>query len=135
METGVNHLGWISHYTPISDDLKGHYGKAPEYYGLQAFAYAGKGDMVQADCQPAASIAPPMPPAIKTASASPHQQGPNQDAEVTISGVSAEHGEAMRLTGTALGAKDGVKLGKRESMNPQAVHVPAGSAALVWLKL
>src|SRR5262249_18828183 len=26
METGVNHLGKISYYTPISDDLNGHYG-------------------------------------------------------------------------------------------------------------
>ena len=57
----------------------------------------------------------------------------NQDAEVTISGVSAKHGEVMRLTGTALTAKDEVKLGKREAVNPQAVRVPAGSAALVWL--
>jgi hypothetical protein len=38
METGVNHLGRISYYTPISDDLAGHYSAAPEYYGLLAFA-------------------------------------------------------------------------------------------------
>ena len=136
MESGVNHLGWISHYTPISDDLKGHYSKAPEYYGLQAFAYAGKGDMVQADCDAGG---------INCTAYASRDQGrvcvtlinkdTNQDAEVTISGVSAEHGEIMRLTGTALRAKDGVKLGRRESMNPQAVPVPAGSAALVWLKL
>ena len=36
METGVNHLGWVSKYTPISDDLAGHHGAAPEYYGLLA---------------------------------------------------------------------------------------------------
>jgi hypothetical protein len=50
METGVNHLGWISHYTPIGDDLKGNYSAAPEYHGLQAFAHAGKGDLLQANC-------------------------------------------------------------------------------------
>src|SRR6202023_2346973 len=49
METGVNHLGWISHYTPIGDDLKGHYGKAPEYYGLEAFARVPKGDVLAVD--------------------------------------------------------------------------------------
>ncbi len=134
METGVNHLGWISHYTPISDDLKGHYGKAPEYYGLQAFAHAGKGDLVQADSDTGGINC--------TAYATRDQdricvtlinKDTNQDAEVTISGVSAKHGEVMRLTGTALTAKDEVKLGKREAVNPQAVRVPAGSAALVWL--
>jgi len=134
METGVNHLGWISHYTPISDDLKGHYGKAPEYYGLQAFAHAGKGDLVQADCNAGGINC--------TAYATRDQdrvcvtfinKDTNQDAEVTISGVSAKPGEIMRLTGTALTAKDGVKLGRRESVNPQAVRVPAASAALVWL--
>ena len=26
METGVNHLGKISYYSPISDDLNGNYG-------------------------------------------------------------------------------------------------------------
>jgi hypothetical protein len=134
METGVNHLGWISHYTPISDDLKGNYGNAPEYYGLEAFAHAGKGDLIQADCATGG---------INCTAYATQDQGrvcvtiinkdASQDAQVAISGVSAKHGEAMRLSGTALTAKDGVKLSKRETVNPQAVHVPAGSAALVWL--
>jgi hypothetical protein len=134
METGVNHLGWISHYTPISDDLKGNYGKAPEYYGLQAFAHAGKGDLVQANCETGGINL--------TAYATRDQsrvcvtlinKDASQDAEVAIAGISAKPGEVMRLTGTALTAKDGVKLGKRESVNSQALHVPAASAALVWL--
>src|SRR3954470_3214751 len=45
METSVNHLGKISYYTPISDDLNGHYGAAPEYYGLLAFAQLSDGGM------------------------------------------------------------------------------------------
>ncbi len=49
METGVNHLGWVSKYTPISDDLAGHHGAAPEYYGLLAFALAAKGEQIAAD--------------------------------------------------------------------------------------
>jgi hypothetical protein len=51
METGVNHLGWISHYTPISDDGHGNYAPAPEYYGLKAFAQMPKGDVLAVDCQ------------------------------------------------------------------------------------
>ena len=50
METGVNHLGWISHYTPIGDDLAGHYTAAPEYYGLLAFAQAAHGNLMAIDC-------------------------------------------------------------------------------------
>ena len=41
METGVNHLGWVSYYTPIADDTHGTFTAAPEYYGLLAFAQAG----------------------------------------------------------------------------------------------
>jgi hypothetical protein len=33
METGVNHRGFISSYSPIGDDEHGHYSAAPEYYG------------------------------------------------------------------------------------------------------
>ncbi len=50
METGVNHLGWISHYTPIGDDLAGHYSPAPEYYGLLAFAQVGRGNLMAVSC-------------------------------------------------------------------------------------
>lgn len=48
METGVNQLGFISHYSPIGDDEHGHYWAAPEYYGMLAFAQAGMGRIV--DC-------------------------------------------------------------------------------------
>lgn len=52
METGVNHLGWISHYTPIRDDLNGHYQAAPEYDGLFTFAFMADGELLPVDCQP-----------------------------------------------------------------------------------
>ena len=38
LQTGINHLGRLSYYSPITDDLAGHYSAAPEYYGLLAFA-------------------------------------------------------------------------------------------------
>ena len=47
METDINHLGWISHYSPIVHDSTGHCSARAEYYGMLAFAIAGKGDMVQ----------------------------------------------------------------------------------------
>lgn len=43
METGVNQLGFVSHYSPIGDDEHAYYWAAPEYYGMLAFAQAGVG--------------------------------------------------------------------------------------------
>jgi hypothetical protein len=45
LETDINHLAWISHYSPIVHDAAGHCSARPEYYGMLAFATAGKGDM------------------------------------------------------------------------------------------
>lgn len=45
-QTGVNHLGRVSYYSPITDDGAGHYGAAPEYYGLLAFAQIGAGEQL-----------------------------------------------------------------------------------------
>jgi hypothetical protein len=47
METDVNQLGFISHYSPIVHDPTGQCRARPEYYGMLAFALAGKGDLVQ----------------------------------------------------------------------------------------
>ena len=46
METGVNHLGWISRYTPIDSDDQGHYVARPLYYGMLAFALASRGRLI-----------------------------------------------------------------------------------------
>jgi hypothetical protein len=144
METGVNHLGWISHYTPIGDDLKGHYSAAPEYYGLKAFSLAGRGELVTAICDTTAVNCT----AYATRDNGKHciaviNKDASQDADVAIRGVAANSAQAMRLTLPSLTAKEGLKLGgasaegawsgRRETVNPAALHVPAASAALVWL--
>ncbi|PWU12121.1 MAG: hypothetical protein C5B50_22055 [Verrucomicrobia bacterium] len=46
METDVNQLGFISHYSPIVHDENGRCSVRPEYYGMLAFAFAAKGDLV-----------------------------------------------------------------------------------------
>jgi hypothetical protein len=46
METDINQLGFISHYSPIVHDTEGHCSARPEYYGMLAFAMAGKGKLV-----------------------------------------------------------------------------------------
>jgi hypothetical protein len=47
METDVNQLGFISHYSPIVHDEAGHVSARPEYYGMLAFALAGKGELLK----------------------------------------------------------------------------------------
>jgi hypothetical protein len=49
METGVNHLGFASYYSPIRADVGGAAVAAPEYYGMLAFAQGSKGRRVALD--------------------------------------------------------------------------------------
>lgn len=51
METDVNQLGFISHYSPIVHDPEGRCTVKPEYYGMLAFAMAGKGEMLKVTLQ------------------------------------------------------------------------------------
>jgi hypothetical protein len=46
METDVNQLGFISHYSPIVHDKTVHCSARPEYYGMLAFALAGNGELL-----------------------------------------------------------------------------------------
>jgi hypothetical protein len=164
METGVNHLGKISYYTPIGDDLNGHYTATPEYYGLLAFAQLPDGGM-----SPVAVAANGVN--LTAWSVMDIRKGERalaiinkdttQDADVSIAGIDIAgpdakpnvrmtQGRAMRLTGPGLNARDGVLLGgaavaadgrwsgaKYESVKvangSATLHVPAASAALVWL--
>ncbi len=47
VETDINQLGFISHYSPIVHDAMGRCRTRPEYYGLLAFALAGHGDLLK----------------------------------------------------------------------------------------
>jgi hypothetical protein len=47
LETDVNHLAWISHYSPVVHDVAGHCHAQPEYYGMLAFAMAGHGELIK----------------------------------------------------------------------------------------
>jgi hypothetical protein len=153
METGVNHLGWISKYTPISDDLAGHYGAAPEYYGLLAFTHAAKGDSI--------GLALDAGGINLTAYATRQKSGAmtltvinkdqTRDATLTVASAGAlHHAEVMRLTAPSLSAMSGASLGGakvagdgtwsgatseplRIAGGKAALDVPAGSAALVTL--
>ena len=47
LETDINQLGWISHYSPIVHDASGNCRARPEYYGMLAFALSGKGELLK----------------------------------------------------------------------------------------
>jgi hypothetical protein len=152
METGINHLGWISHYTPISDDLARHYGAAPEYYGLLAFAQAAKGEQIAISCDTSG---------INLTAYATRQDSRaltlivinkdlHQDARVEVTGAAPRQAHIARLSGPSLSALGGVTLGGAPVSNDgtwkgaqveQAqiangkvlLDVPAGSAALIAL--
>jgi hypothetical protein len=47
LETDINHLGWVSHYSPIFRDDRGNLVARPSYYAMLAFSLAGKGKFIQ----------------------------------------------------------------------------------------
>jgi hypothetical protein len=47
METDINQLGWLSHYSPIVHDADGKCRVRPEYYGMLAFSRAGTGQLLK----------------------------------------------------------------------------------------
>ena len=44
MQTDINQLGWISHYSPIFRGEAGRLTARPSYYGMLAFTRAARGD-------------------------------------------------------------------------------------------
>jgi hypothetical protein len=155
METGVNHLGWISHYTPIGDDLAGHYSAAPEYYGLLAFAQAAKGDLIATRCDPGGVNLTAYGARARSGeiTLAAINKDMNQDASLDITAAGAlKTGRVMRMTGPSLSSPRGVTLGGASVGNDGSwsgghaekiaiangtarLEVPAGSAALVTLTL
>jgi hypothetical protein len=112
IETDINQLGFISHYSPIVHDPAGVCSARPEYYGMLAFALAGRGQLVKTTFanKPGVNL---------TAYATRDDRGTiyltliNKDAkgDATVecpvpAGVAAA--EAFRLRAPAPDAKDGV---------------------------
>jgi hypothetical protein len=151
METGVNHLGWVSKYTPITGTPPGPYAPAPEYYGLLAFAQAAKGEQIAATASTGGINL------TAYATRQDHDtvvtvinKDMNRDASVDISGIAAKQAGVTRLAGPSLAATSGASLGgtvlaadgtwlspKTETVRIAGgkafVDVPAGSAALIRL--
>ena len=155
METGVNQRGFISSYSPIGDDERGHYRAAPEYYGMLAFAQAGAGRIIGSTIESgdrnitAYATQPTKDRIVLTLI----NKEPASDAVIVIeAGASApfRSGSLVRLSGPSLESKSGVTLGGA-GVSPAGlwkptriedvsrtrrrlqVPVPAASAAVVTL--
>ncbi|HEY5254050.1 MAG TPA: glycosyl hydrolase family 79 C-terminal domain-containing protein [Acidobacteriaceae bacterium] len=153
IETGINQLDFISSYSPISDDGKGNYSAAPDYYGMLAFAHAAQGERLALDYDPGsinltahATLQDQHRIAITVVN-----KDASRDAEIELN--SKQHlsrASVMRLTGPSLESQQGVTFagatvaadgtwreGKTEFIhlheNLGKIHVPAGSAAMVFL--
>jgi len=147
METGVNHLGVISKYTPISDDLAGHHGAAPEYYGLLAFAEAAKGEQLSLALDAGGlNLTAYATRSGSNVTLTMINKDMNRDASIAITGIAAKQARVMRLTAPSLTATTGITLGgasvdgsgkwsggKSDPVKLASIDVPAGSAALVTL--
>jgi hypothetical protein len=158
METGINQLDFISSYSPIGDDQRGHYRAAPGYYGMLAFAEGCRGERVAASYDAGA--------VDLTAYATVDAHGSSTlvivnkdeatDADIRIAAksiaVKSEAGGArvMRLSAPSLDSRTGVTLGGAaveqdgrwhgRSENARVidgicrVHISAASAAIVKLE-
>jgi hypothetical protein len=151
MQTGVNHLDFVSYYSPIRNDANGAASIGPEYYGMLAFAQANKGNRIALDYDSGGVNL------TAYAVLSDHgdlmltliNKDPNADADITMTtGQAFQKATALRLKGAALDSADNVTLGGSEvatngSWQPIEVeslhavravceiHVPAASAAIV----
>jgi hypothetical protein len=115
VETGINHLDFVSSYSPIGEDGNGHYPVKPEYYGMLAFALGGHGTMLRTAFEPE-------PDALK-AYATRSGHGPlvltliNKGADAALIDVQlagsrdARAASIVRLTAPAVDATDGIRLG------------------------
>lgn len=154
METGVNQLGFISSYSPISDDEHGHYAAAPEYYGMLAFAHGASGDLIETRLEAGeANLA-----AFATVKRGQQlcvtliNKEPSLEANVTIKPtLPFQHGSVLRLTAPSLESKPGVTFGGaavqadgtwhaergeeiRAANGSLVIRLPAASAAVVSMK-
>ncbi len=114
----MNHLGFISSYSPIGDDEQGHYSAKPEYYGMLAFTLGGRGRMLKV-------VMDPNSPVVKAYATQPCpgalaltliHKGTQQSLLTVNVGRHAQGRRAsiIRLKGAALSAKAGITLGGAE---------------------
>ena len=153
VETGVNQLGFISSYSPIGDDEKGHYWAAPEYYGMLAFAQSA-GQMlhctIDADGKNIKAYATKRDTDEIVLTLINKEQAYDHAVVIDAGAWGGRQGSVIRLEAPSLESKSGITLGgahiardgswkpmQNERLTPingrLQFRLPAASAALVML--
>jgi hypothetical protein len=136
METGVNQLGFISHYSPIGDDEHGHYWAAPEYYGMLAFAQTGVGRIVgcSVDAGGKNISAYATQPDAKRLMLTIINKEADYHAEVAIKhemSASFKTAQVLQLSAPSLESKSGIALGEAAVSASGAWH-PASTTSITF---
>jgi Glycosyl hydrolase family 79 C-terminal beta domain len=109
METGVNHLDFVSSYSPIGDDEHGHYSAKPESYGMLAFSLGAKSELYAVDMESS--------PELKAYASKDRLTLINKSSRAVVFAVEGAHGSQgslIRLSAPSVDAKTGVTLGGAE---------------------
>jgi hypothetical protein len=143
METGVNHLDFVSYYSPIRNGPSAAVSVAAEYYGMLAFAQAAQGECLAPDYDSAdlnltayAALASDGHLSVTVINKDPHG-----DADVTITAdESFRRAVVLRLAGYALDSADGVTLGGAVvaadgSWSPVQVEAPVVTAGKCKIRM
>jgi len=153
METGVNHLDFVSYYSPIRTEKDSTPMAAPEYYGMLAFAQGSNGSRIALDYDAGGvnltAYAAVRDPAHLTVTLINKDR--TADADVTIAaGRRMQKAAALHLAGRALDSAEAVTLGGNavagdggwKSTNVGALRVaggvcdiPVAAASAVVVKL
>ena len=148
IETGVNQLGFISHYSPIQDDGKGKNSAGVPYYGMLAFSMAlvGCREVLPIDLDTAGLN---LTAYVLGATGKPHSvvvinRDNSQDARVSIAGLKMANARTSRLLAPSSDSKIEVTFGgasvesngrwtarKKEPVQDGIVAVPRMSAAVI----
>lgn len=150
LETGINHLGWLSWYTPIGLDSEHNYRATPLYYGMLAFALASRGERVKVTLDNGGLNITAY--GVRSDDGSVWltlvNKEAQRDAHVRTLCPRIHKASVLRLTSPSLVSKEGVLLGgsavsKEGRWKPEAperlrvsggeieIEVPAASAALI----
>ena len=155
IETGVNHLGFVSSYSPIGQDERGAYFATPGYYGMLAFAQAGDGQLIEVSCDSGGANVSAYAVAGERSgfAVTVINKDESLDADVRLS-IPKElaDGQVLRLRAPSLQSKEGTTFGDsavsasgkwapsasellQSRQGRGAIVIPAGSAAVLkWAK-
>lgn len=117
METDINQLGWISHYSPVIHDQEGNCQVQPEYYGMLAFALTGGGYLLKTTVYKGAVInltAHTTRNAAGTLWVTLVNKDLSRDAEVAVALAGYTKTEAFRLDARAITSTNQVLLSGAE---------------------